>query len=123
MSRRNLNVQTPGETAQPDPQANTEQDQTTGGTEGGPVEQTQDAAALLAAQDELKAAHQRIQELEAEAAVRAASSKADPATTVKPASIRDYSRTPSSEIDAAKLTAPVLSADGWVVPNPPEKKA
>lgn len=128
MSRRNLTIQTPGETAQTEPQANASQIQTPGETgnpdAGGGASETQEsgAEALLAAQDELKAANQRIQELEAEAAVRAAS-KSAPASTVKTASVRDYSRTPSSEIDATKLTAPVLSADGWVTPNTAEKKA
>ncbi|CUJ67570.1 hypothetical protein [Achromobacter sp. 2789STDY5608628] len=127
MSRRNLNLQTPGEAAQTESQTTAIQTPGEAGASdaGASADEAQkaDARALLAAQDELKIANQRIQELEAEAAVRTASAKAPTPSSTKPAGQRDYCRTPSAEIDATKLTAPVLSADGWVTPNPPEKKA
>ncbi|AZS78834.1 hypothetical protein ELS24_10485 [Achromobacter spanius] len=125
MTRRNLNVQTPGESAPASPASQDDSTQTPGESVADTSAGTDQAAAdALAAQDELKLAQQRIQEQDAEIALlRASQTAASGTTTTKPGAPRDYRRMRAEDIDATKLTAPVLSADGWVVPNPPEKKA
>jgi hypothetical protein len=125
MSRRTLSVQIPGETAPSNPPSQDDSNQTPGDPALASGAATDQAAAdALAAQDELKLAQQRIQEQEAEIALLRAQAAAPVAAAAsKPGAPRDYRRMRAEEIDAAKLTAPVLSADGWVVPNPPEKKA
>ena len=126
MSRRNPTIQTPGETAPSNPPSQDASIQTPGeaaadtGTGSDPA-----AADALAAQGELKLAQQRIQEQDAEIALlRAkATESVGTAAMIKPGAQRDYRRMRADEIDATKLTAPVLSADGWVTPNTAEKRA
>ena len=129
MSSRTTKVQIPGDSAPSDTQTPSDagqaqgqpQDQNQGDpyTAGAPGDKT---AAEVAAQDELKLAQQRNQELEAELAVlRAGQGK--PTSTAKGGAPVDYRKMRSEDVDPTKITAPVLCADGWVVPNVPEKKA
>ncbi|MGE8691358.1 MAG: hypothetical protein ACN6PJ_29720 [Achromobacter sp.] len=94
MSKRNHQVQTPGET----PATAPEGDQT--GTETQTTEAPQaDATPAEKPAEQTKAAK-------------------------KPAERQPYSQMHAADIDPDTLTAPVLSRDGWVIPTPkPAAKA
>lgn len=102
MSKRNHQVQTPGET----PAAAADADQVD--TQA----QTPDTAS-----SEAPAADQ---------APAPAEKPAEPpkAAAKKPAERPDYAKMRAADIDPDSLTAPVLSLDGWVIPTPkPAAKA
>lgn len=121
MSSRTTKVQVPGDPAPSDTQTPSDIDQAQGQTQGNDGASAP-AAAAVAAQDELKLAMQRNQELEAEIAVLRAGQGKTTSTTKGGAPV-DYRKMRSEDVDPTKITAPVLCADGWVVPHAPEKKA
>lgn len=122
MSSRTTKVQVPGDPAPSDTQTPGDSDQAQGQAQGLDGAGAPTDAAAVAAQDELKLALQRNQELEAELAVLRAGQGKTTSTTKGGAPV-DYRKMRSEDVDPTKITAPVLCADGWVVPNVPEKKA
>lgn len=102
MSKRNHQVQTPGETP---------------------------ATAADAAQVELQAQSPDIASADAQPADQAPAPTETPAeppkaVAKKPAERPDYGKMRAADIDPNTLTAPVLSLDGWVIPTPkPAAKA
>lgn len=100
MSKRNHQVQTPGET--PVAAADADQADTQSGTHG--------AATEAPAADQAPAPAEKPAE--------------PPKAAKKPAERPDYAQTRAADIDPNTLTAPVLSLDGWVIPTPkPAAKA
>lgn len=95
MSKRNHNVQTPGEVP------TTTQDDDSSATQPGD-NQTPAAATAPA---------------EPAAAPAAEQPKAAPRAKA-PKTRAEYATTPAADIDPAAITAPVLSRDGWVIPLP-----
>lgn len=101
MSKRNHNVQTPGEV----PKTPQDDDSSAAGATQAGDDQTPAAAPEPA---EPAAAEPVPKDDQPKAAPR---SKA-------PKTRADYTTTPAADIDPAAITAPVLSRDGWVIPLP-----
>ncbi|SEI78634.1 hypothetical protein [Achromobacter sp. NFACC18-2] len=94
MSKRNHQVQTPGETPTTVPDGDQVETQATDTTT--PAEPAADQAPAPAEKP------------------------AEPpkATAKKPAERPDYAKMRAADIDPDAITAPVLSLDGWVIPTP-----
>jgi hypothetical protein len=96
MSKRNHQVQTPGETPTTAPEGEQVQDQT---QSPGTSAETAPAADQAPAPAEKPAEPPK-------------------ATAKKPAERPDYAKMRAADIDPDAITAPVLSLDGWVIPTP-----
>jgi hypothetical protein len=118
---RKLNVQTPGGAAADSTVNPTIEDlEALGGNQGGPQSGTEldgvpkDVAELQAQLQALKAENAKLKQ--------AKTVKTDD-SDVRGASATSHKHLRADQIDAKKLVSPVLSADGWVVPDDSDKKA